>query len=107
MVAIDIRAAGKRDSLGDRPEFRLGAYGFRFEEQGFADSLFDSRQRLLGLLKSEVPRHPLNAADLDSDRAAARTVELSQNDALPRSKQHCGIPNLETQSLAHEHATHV
>src|SRR5438128_7152690 len=48
-----------------------------------------------------------DAGHLHRHGAAARSVELGQDDALPGSQQHGGIPHLQAHALSHEHAAKV
>src|SRR5579872_1381025 len=49
----------------------------------------------------------LHAGNLDRHRAAARSIEFGQNDALPGAQKHGGIADLEAETLPHDHAAQM
>src|SRR5579864_2532450 len=49
----------------------------------------------------------LDAGNLDGQRPASGAIKFREDDALPGTQEHRGIPHLQTECLAHQHAAEV
>ena len=82
-------------ALSEALPLGLGLLIFGFEGDGVANGGLHLRKQLFGLLQREESGHPtLNAGNLDGQGAAAGTIELSEDDALPGTQKHRGVSHL-------------